>query len=105
MKKFNHYKIIESTLNQFPNITVIKQRNNKAFEFEDKSNSNMPVGRLEIIPATKSYLYTVYLSFYDAKYLNVKDSILNSYKEQKKLFTIPFNAVIEDRNENKATII
>jgi hypothetical protein len=105
MTRFNHNKIVADILNQFPNLMAIEQQGNKAFEFEDKTDQNMPVGRLEIIPATKSYLYTVYLSFYDAKYLNIKDSILNAYKEQKKLFTIPFNAIIEDRNENKATII
>lgn len=105
MKKFNHYKIIADTLTKFPNITAIKQMGNMAFEFEDKMVQNMPVGRLEIIPSTKKYLYTIYLSFYDAQYLNIKDSILNSYKEQKKQFSVPFNAIIEDRNENKATLI
>jgi hypothetical protein len=104
MKKFNHAKIIAEILSLHNNLKVIKQRSGNAYEFEDTTDGN-GVGRLEIIPASDKYFYTIYLSFYDAIYFPIKQDIVRLYIAQKKQFTKPLNVIMEDRNENKCALI
>jgi len=86
MRTFSHNNILADILSKYPKLKVIQQPGNKAYEFED-NNDKMPIGRLEIIPSSKKYFYTIYLSFYSRKHAHIKDSIIEQYKEQKKLFT------------------